>query len=65
MMHLACVNLGLSLPESLSAATINAAHTLGRSRSHGSIEVGKVGDMVVVDANRWVRRRCPTTRRDF
>ena len=32
----------MSLAESLAAATINAAHSLGRGSSHGSIEVGKV-----------------------
>ena len=39
VMHLACVNLRLSLNEALAAATINSAHSLGRSRTHGSIEV--------------------------
>ena len=39
VMHLACVNLKMSLAESLAAATINSAHSLGRSKSHGSIEV--------------------------
>ena len=46
VMHLACVNLRLSLNEALAAATINSAHSLGRSGTHGSIEV---------------RRRLPTT----
>jgi cytosine/adenosine deaminase-related metal-dependent hydrolase len=32
----------MSLAEALSAATINAAHSLGRGATHGSIEVGKV-----------------------
>jgi len=32
----------MSLSEALSAATINAAHSLGRGATHGSIEVGKV-----------------------
>ena len=39
VMHLACVNLRMSLAESLAAATINSAHSLGRSDTHGSIEV--------------------------
>ena len=30
VMHLACVNLRMSLPEALAAATINSAHSLGR-----------------------------------
>ncbi|XP_022109706.1 probable imidazolonepropionase [Acanthaster planci] len=52
-MHLACVNLGMTMDEALVAATINAAASLGKSRSHGSLEVGKVGDMIVIDAPRW------------
>ena len=39
VMHLGCVNLRMSLAESLAAATINSAHSLGRSETHGSIEV--------------------------
>ena len=41
VMHLACVNLRLSLNEALAAATINSAHSLGRSKTHGSIEVSQ------------------------
>ncbi len=51
-MHLACVNQRMSLTEAMAAATINAAHSLGRAATHGSIEVGKVADLVVVDAKR-------------
>lgn len=53
-MHLACVNQKMSMSESLIAATLNSAHALGRSHSHGSIEEGKVGDFVVVNALRFV-----------
>ena len=51
-MHLACVNMRLSLNEALAAATINAAAALGKSRLHGSLEVGKAGDVIIVDAPR-------------
>ncbi len=51
-MHLACVILRLSLSESLAAATINAAHSLGRSGTVGSVETGKKADLLVVDADR-------------
>ena len=37
-MHLACVNQRMSMAEAMAAATINAAHSLGRSATHGSIE---------------------------
>ncbi|XP_021564522.1 probable imidazolonepropionase, partial [Carlito syrichta] len=53
VMHLACVNLGMTMDEALAAATINAAHALGRSHTHGSLEVGKQGDFVVIGASRW------------
>ena len=52
VLHLACVLLHLSMKEALVAATINAAASLGKSDSHGSIEVGKFGDMVIIDAPR-------------
>ncbi|XP_019625373.1 PREDICTED: probable imidazolonepropionase [Branchiostoma belcheri] len=52
-MHLACVNFRMSMNESLAAATINAAASLGRAETHGSLEVGKVGDLVIIDAPRW------------
>ncbi|XP_044133176.1 probable imidazolonepropionase [Bufo gargarizans] len=53
VMHLACVNMKMSLKEALAAATINAAYSLGRSRTHGSLEVGKEGDVVIINAPRW------------
>ena len=48
-MHLACVNLHMSMPEALAAATINAAAALGVSNLYGSIEVGKQGDMLILN----------------
>jgi len=53
VMHLACVNLRMSLPEALAAATINAAHSLGRSATHGSIEVGKCADFIILNEKKW------------
>ena len=51
-MHLACCILRVSMTEALIAATINAAYSLGVSETHGSIEVGKVGDFIIVDSPR-------------
>ena len=51
-MHLAAVNLKMSLNETLAASTINAAHSIGRSKTHGSIEIGKMADLVVLNAPR-------------
>ncbi|KAL1429978.1 hypothetical protein MTO96_015471 [Rhipicephalus appendiculatus] len=53
VMYLACVVCGMSLEESLVAATINGAASLGRSSTHGSLEVGKCADMLVVEAPSW------------
>ncbi|XP_064198619.1 probable imidazolonepropionase [Anguilla rostrata] len=53
VMHLACVNMRMSMNEALAAATINAAYALGLSQSHGSLEVGKRGDLLVINASRW------------
>ena len=51
-MNLACVTLHMSMTEALIASTLNSAHALGLSHSHGSLETGKIGDMVLVDAPR-------------
>ncbi|KAJ8384350.1 hypothetical protein AAFF_G00206030 [Aldrovandia affinis] len=53
VMHLACVNMRLTMNEALAAATINAAYALGVSRSHGSLEVGKQGDLLIINSSRW------------
>ncbi|MDX1585255.1 MAG: amidohydrolase family protein, partial [Balneolaceae bacterium] len=45
------VEAGLSPLESLQAATLNAAKYLGRSDDLGAVEVGKLADLVLLDAN--------------
>lgn len=52
VMHLACVNMRMTMSEALAAATINAAYALGRSDTHGSLEVGKHGDLLVLNNSR-------------
>ena len=52
VMHLACVLLHMSMPEVLCAATINAAHALGVADQHGSLEVGKLANMIVLDTEK-------------
>lgn len=49
VMHLACVNMRLTMPEALVAATLNAAASMGKSDSHGSLEKGKFADLVLVE----------------
>ncbi|CAL8115412.1 unnamed protein product [Orchesella dallaii] len=53
VMHMACILFKMSLEEALVASTINAAASLGMSETHGSIEVGKKGDLVLVDVPTW------------
>lgn len=42
---------GLTPTDALRTATIDAARFTGTARDYGSIEVGKVGDMILLDAN--------------
>ena len=46
---LACYKMKMRPREALSAVTINAAHALDRGQTHGSIEVGKSADILVLD----------------
>jgi imidazolonepropionase len=47
VLELACLSLALSIDEAIAAATLNAAHALGRAGETGSIEVGKRADLVI------------------
>jgi imidazolonepropionase len=47
MLSLACLQMGLSPAEALTAATINAAHSLGLGAEIGSLESGKQADFVI------------------
>jgi len=46
---LSCYKMKMKPREALSAVTINAAHALDRGKTHGSIEVGKVADILILD----------------
>jgi imidazolonepropionase len=47
VLEFACLSLGLSIDEAITAATLNAAYALGRADDHGSIEVGKRANLVI------------------
>ncbi|GAM23027.1 hypothetical protein SAMD00019534_062020, partial [Acytostelium subglobosum LB1] len=53
VMNLACVLMKMNMNESLAAATINAAASINKSKTHGSLEVGKFADMVIINSSRW------------
>lgn len=52
-MHQACVMLGLTMEEALSAATINAAAAIGAADKVGSVEVGKRADLLLLSTRAW------------
>ncbi len=45
---LACRYMGLSQAQAVVAATLNAAHAIGRGEQVGSLEVGKQADIIVL-----------------
>jgi imidazolonepropionase len=47
---LAVLQLGLSIEESLTAATLNSACSLGLGGEIGTVEAGKRADLVLLDA---------------
>lgn len=48
---LACIYMGLSVEEAITALTLNGAAALNRADSIGSIEVGKKGDLVLLNSS--------------
>ncbi|OAO14487.1 imidazolonepropionase [Blastocystis sp. ATCC 50177/Nand II] len=53
VMNLSCILMGMTMNEALVAGTLNAAASLGHSDMYGSLEVGKFGDMLILDAPQW------------
>jgi imidazolonepropionase len=43
----ACLTAGMTVDEAITAATLNAAHSLGRADRTGSLEPGKRADLVI------------------
>ncbi|MCI0394927.1 MAG: amidohydrolase family protein, partial [Chloroflexi bacterium] len=46
---LACRYQGLTQAQALAAATLNAAHAIGRGDEIGSLETGKQADLLILD----------------
>jgi imidazolonepropionase len=51
VLSLACTQMKMTPAEAITAATINAAHSLGRGHEIGSLEPGKRADFVMHDCN--------------
>ena len=49
VLSLACMNMGFSIEEAITAATLNGAHALRIGHQTGSLEVGKRADVVIYD----------------
>ena len=50
---LACIYMQMSIGEAITALTLNGAAALNRAGSIGSIEVGKKGDLVVLNTDNY------------
>ncbi|MFC0297495.1 imidazolonepropionase [Geobacillus jurassicus] len=55
VMSLACLHMGMTPAEALAAATINAAHAIGRAHLIGSLEPGKKADLVMFNVPNYVQ----------
>jgi imidazolonepropionase len=51
ILSLACTQLRMTPAEAITAATINAAYSLGRHKHIGSLEVGKLADVAIFDVD--------------
>jgi imidazolonepropionase len=49
VLSLACTQMKMSPAEAIAAATINAAHSLGRGDKIGSLEPGKLANFSIFD----------------
>lgn len=55
VMSLACLHMRMTPAEALAAATINAAHAIGRAHLVGSLEPGKKADLVIFNVPNYVQ----------
>jgi imidazolonepropionase (EC 3.5.2.7) len=54
IMNLGCLKMGMTPEEVITAATINAAHAIGRAGSIGSLEAGKKADVTIFNVPNYL-----------
>lgn len=53
VMNIACVLCHMTMEEALVASTLNAAASIGKADMYGTLEKGKWGDAILLNAPRW------------
>ena len=53
ILSLACMNMGMSIEEALTSATLHGAYALGAEQYCGSIEIGKSADFNILDTSSY------------
>ena len=47
MISLSCIKMKLTPTEAINAATINGAHAMELEKTHGTIEKGKIANLII------------------
>ena len=53
VMNLACITMHMTVEEAIVAGTMNAAYSMGMEKSHGSLQLGKRGENLVLVNGSW------------
>ena len=53
ILSLACMNMGMSIEQALTASTLHGAYALGKEELCGSIEVGKSADFCILNTSEY------------